>query len=307
MTKIRFLYKTQLLIIQIAIAIHCSLSGMHPSKPTSLMSLPRDIHMLIINDLPVSPENYDFNIYFNSMHNACLNTRALARVNKHFYNLINNERNTSEIIYSIAKRCELNRLSVAVELRTKGAQKWIQTLASEDTSGETDKELTSFLFESVQLNNDQRLSFLLSCVPNLKDARNAKGETPLIIASREGLFNRVQTLIKAQANVNLKSSEFKTALYAATQANEHVIVTELLKAGAIVGTLELSIALQEYTEAHRLAVEAMFPTGGEDDRIAARLASLRKHPVITQSIYDGLEKKYEEQKRPLPSKKCTIQ
>lgn len=302
--------KTPLLIIQIVIAIHCSLSGMHPSKPTYLMALPRDVHLLIIKNaidgIQATEEEDRYALELSEI-GACKDIRALSRTNKYFNTLINDTRNTNEIVSQLAQKCHFTRLIAAIQLKTMGAKHLLRELTSQDVSGEIDKELTSFLFESVQLNNDQRLSFLLSCVPNLKDARNAKGETPLIIASHEGLFNSVQTLIKAQANVNLKSSEFKTALYAATQANEHVIVTELLKAGAIVGTLELSIALQEHTEAHRLSVEAMFPTGSEDDRIAARLASLRKHPVITQSIYDGLEKKYEEQKRPLPSKKCTIQ
>ena len=64
------------------------------------------------------------------------------------------------------------------------------------------------------------------------DTQNEKGETPLILAAREGNNEFVKGLAEHLANVNLADNFQHTALYYASERGYNEIVEILLMAGA---------------------------------------------------------------------------
>lgn len=284
--------------------------SMQQPQPASLLSLPSDVHMHIIKNTINNTYVNEENRYFleRCEIDACKDIRALARTNTYFYTLINNPRNTHAMICQIANRCEFPRLTGAIQLKTKGAKQWVQDMASQDRSGETDKELAHYLFEAAELNANQRIAFLLSCVPNLKEVKNHKGDTPLITASREGLLKSVQTLLKAGADVNYTNLAGFTALQVAVNKTEVEIVKELLKAGAIVrNDRELYDAMQKDLKAQKNAILAEIGQDilhGEVDHETALKLMKRKDPKRTEQIVVDLIKATQKKNQ---SSKCSIQ
>jgi len=64
------------------------------------------------------------------------------------------------------------------------------------------------------------------------DAQNENGETPLILAAREGNNEFAALLVEHGANVNLADNLQRTALYYAGERGYNEIVEMLLTAGA---------------------------------------------------------------------------
>ncbi len=64
------------------------------------------------------------------------------------------------------------------------------------------------------------------------DMQNEHGETPLILAAREGNNEFVAFLVEHQANVNLADNLQRTALYYASERGYNEITEILLAAGA---------------------------------------------------------------------------
>ena len=64
------------------------------------------------------------------------------------------------------------------------------------------------------------------------DAQNENGETPLILAAREGNNEFVALLVEHQANVNQADNFQRTALYYAGERGYNEITEILLAAGA---------------------------------------------------------------------------
>ena len=64
------------------------------------------------------------------------------------------------------------------------------------------------------------------------DAQNGNGETPLILAAREGNNEFVSLLVEHGANVNLADNLQHTALYYASERGYNEITEILLTAGA---------------------------------------------------------------------------
>jgi ankyrin repeat protein len=64
------------------------------------------------------------------------------------------------------------------------------------------------------------------------DLKNARGETPLLIAAGLGSTDMIETLVKHGANVNLANSRGETALIRAVQRRDATMVRSLIDLGA---------------------------------------------------------------------------
>jgi ankyrin repeat protein len=64
------------------------------------------------------------------------------------------------------------------------------------------------------------------------DLKNARGETPLLIAAGLGSTDMIETLVKHGANVNLANSSGETALIRAVQRRDATMVRSLIDLGA---------------------------------------------------------------------------
>ena len=120
----------------------------------------------------------------------------------------------------------------------------LNVLSDDDTPLLKSISRKSYKFAEALINDDR-------CDVNLL---NTKGDTPLLLAISQGAVSTVQSLIKANALVDMPNMSGKTPLYAAVEKNDKQIVQLLLDAGALPnqwyfeGSLPIHIAKPDIAE-----------------------------------------------------------
>jgi ankyrin repeat protein len=87
------------------------------------------------------------------------------------------------------------------------------------------------VFDAVQNNDIPGIQFLAANGSNL-NARNAQGETPLIIAVANGQLRVAKILLELNANIDMKDKKGNTALIEAVNTDKLDIVKYLINRGA---------------------------------------------------------------------------
>lgn len=111
----------------------------------------------------------------------------------------------------------------------QGLRTVVERLSVEST---TDTHGNTPLHQAAFNGQSEIVRSLLSAYPDMIDTANDVGETPLILAAREGNNEFVSLLVEHGANVNLADNLQHTALYYASERGYNEITEILLTAGA---------------------------------------------------------------------------
>lgn len=103
------------------------------------------------------------------------------------------------------------------------------------TLNQSDKN--EMLFESVLNNNEQGVHNALAIGANI-EARDGKGNTPLMVASHHGSRDALESLIEAGADVTAKNYQNQTALHVQSAGTDE-ITERLIHAGADVNQQDI--------------------------------------------------------------------
>ncbi len=135
----------------------------------------------------------------------------------------------------------------------------------------TEREMMPVIFpihEAARVGDVEQIKFLYKNAPDLVDATDQKGLTPLHVAAANRQFGVAQTLIGLRAKVDSKSSTGQTPLHVAVRNGDAAIVALLLTNGAVAdvrdnfGNTPLLLALQSSD------AEALDAAGGLASRTA---------------------------------------
>ena len=131
---------------------------------------------------------------------------------------------------------------------------------------------------------------------SLEEHSTEPGDTPLIIASRQGNVAQVKALLASGADVNATNEQETTALMAASQAGHVEVIKEL----TAVQTLELDrmdlnsdTALMQAVQHNQLAaVQALLAAGADPESLKAGMsaliaASYQGNVEIVQALLDA--------------------
>ena len=128
------------------------------------------------------------------------------------------------------------------------------------------------LIESLRSGDDAKALELLKADPVLVNARDGKGDTPLLVAIGKRDESWVGYLLNNDANPNLAGPNGETPLIAASRLGFNTVVEWLLSMGAKVdaanrmGETALIIAVQQRREA---AVKLLLESGANPDKADA--------------------------------------
>jgi ankyrin repeat protein len=143
--------------------------------------------------------------------------RALASTNRSFYNFLNTEETTQQIVKNDAFRYsdELHQRLVALNLGTKGSIEWLEKYFS-NSENLNEYGNVSLIWAAMCGNTKAATMFLAKrigpdCV-NDKDI-SKQNETPLLIAAQSGFPRTANLFIKAGANVQWQDKMGRTALH----------------------------------------------------------------------------------------------
>jgi len=87
------------------------------------------------------------------------------------------------------------------------------------------------IFTAAQTNDIPGIKFLLANGSHV-NARDAKGETPLIVAAQNGQLRAAKLLLELDADINMQDKAGNTALIVAVNAGNTEMVKALLARGA---------------------------------------------------------------------------
>lgn len=155
--------------------------------------------------------------------------RSLAHSNRKFWKAINNEKVTRCVINRMAQVYEENKLSIAMQLRTRGAGVWIK-----QSYPAIEKDLAGYLMKAVA-GRANEVTFIVShCPLIIKYLENNPSEGESALYSAAGCWQNeiVDKLIKAGANVNHQGNSQETALHKAVASGNLKVIKLLINAGA---------------------------------------------------------------------------
>jgi len=93
------------------------------------------------------------------------------------------------------------------------------------------------IFTAAQTNDIPGIKFLLANGAHV-NARDAKGETPLIVAVQSGQLRAAKLLLELDADINLQDKAGNTALITAVNAGNTQLVKALLARGADINIID---------------------------------------------------------------------
>jgi hypothetical protein len=148
--------------------------------------------------------------FSKEMGNVLQGLKSLGMVNKRFYKIVNDPKNTDYYIRTIAKNWGQELLPVAIALGTPGAKKWIQDYIAKP---EGFKEAKALLFVSaVSGELGEPFIYALKQVGFNLNVTDENGKTVLFYAAENGDSKMVKYLIKHGVDQNLRDNAGRKAI-----------------------------------------------------------------------------------------------
>ena len=261
-------------LIFIAVAFASSAMEMPTPAQSYLDPLVKELKGLIVQHLTKA----------KSIDEAVKNIRSLRRVNKKFYNLINDPKLTEWIIYELAKKYAPE--IVKIEKGPPGDERPVL------------KQNARLVLSAAALNTTASIQWLQNY---LKDPKNMEVAEYLLVQMATKNVNIVDGLLKAGVNPNARSKYYgfaaagATALEAAALSNYLPGVKRLLAAKAnpnLRGADDIPLAMAIITNPHQDIIQALLDAGSNIPTDALHLAARRLDdqvaiPTITLLLNAG--------------------
>jgi hypothetical protein len=209
------------------------------AAPEGFDSLPGDVRRIIVQEvIALSP----------SLEKAAEDLRSLSQL-KSFNKVVNDDTFTQQLIKKLAAKFYKSEFSVALELGTASATKWLRNLIQKNNA-EIVRIARSALKNAIESNtqvddNEKKIAFLLAAGIDPNYRETTLEDTFLTEAVKKNKPNIVRILLKAGANPNEIAQPYTECATDLLFANDADIPLSTLDHALLVGNKEIIKMLKE--------------------------------------------------------------